>query len=262
MDDGFGHWFAGFTDGEGCFFISRQDIPRFSLGLRADDWQVLEYARAQLGIGIVRRHNASPGSNQKPSAVFEVWRSAEQMRLVELFTRFPLRAKKRHQFEVWSDAVREATRGRRRDRTVIEACRLRLAELRIYDDAAYDEVITTIRERPSARVDNGLPPLCLCGCAQETSSITHAETAPHPDNIRFNRFVRGHNRRLLFADLEIGDPPTCMCGCGNTTRIIASVNYKTLFHPDNMHFRRFINGHNRRGLTMRVTQLDQRGRMR
>lgn len=251
MDDGFGHWFAGFTDGEGCFFIGNgaAALPRFSLGLRADDWQVLEYVRTQLRIGTVRRRQSAPSAtrNQKPEARFEVFRAADQMVLLDVFTRYPLRAKKRHQFEAWSVAVREAAKGRRRDKAVIQACRVRLAELRVYDDAAFDQIIATVNIRPPV-IDNGLPPLCLCGCGRETGLITHGDTAPHPDNVRFNRFVRGHNRRLLFADLELGGPPPCMCGCGQTTREIASVNYKTLFHPDNVHFRRFVNGHNRRGL--------------
>jgi hypothetical protein len=245
MDDGFGHWFAGFTDGEGCFFIG-QYTPRFTLGLRADDWQVLEYTRQQLGIGMLRRR---PGTKKsKPSAVFEVWRPQEQLVLVDLFERFPLRAKKRHQFEVWCTAVREAAKGRLKDKSVINNCRRRLATLRVYDTAAFEEVILTVRARQSIRVDDGLPPYCLCGCGRETGPITHGGTTPHPDNVRFNRFVRGHHRRLLFADLDLGTAPLCMCGCGESTREIASVNYKTLFHPDNMHFRRFVNGHNRRGL--------------
>ena len=252
MDEGFGHWFAGFTDGEGCFYIATQSTARFSLGLRADDWQVLEYCRQQLGdIGIVRRKDrpTNPArSNQKPSAVFEVWRADELLQLVALFEQFPLRAKKRHQFEVWRIAVREAAKGRLRNKSLIADCRAQLAALRTYDEAAFDEVVLTVRAHRSTRIDNGLAPYCLCGCGRETGPITHGGTAPHPDNVRFNRFVRGHHRRLLFADLELGNAPQCMCGCGQTTRLIASVNYKTLFHPDNMHFRRFVNGHNRRGL--------------
>jgi hypothetical protein len=56
IDPGFGHWFAGFVDGEGCFLITRVGKSYrciFSLHLRGDDRPILEEIHRNLGIGTV-----------------------------------------------------------------------------------------------------------------------------------------------------------------------------------------------------------------
>lgn len=53
----FGYWFAGFTDGEGCFQIHQKNAPNpswcctFAIALRADDIDVLEGIGRWLTIG-------------------------------------------------------------------------------------------------------------------------------------------------------------------------------------------------------------------
>jgi hypothetical protein len=104
----FGHWLAGFVDGEGCFTIvkhhNRSFQCSFVIRLRFDDIEVLRMIQATLGIGIVydrQKHN----SRSKPSCSFVV-RTRDQCEvLCRLFTQFPLRAKKSKSFAVWRRAV-------------------------------------------------------------------------------------------------------------------------------------------------------------
>lgn len=125
IDDAFGHWFAGFVDGEGCFFV-RRNVVRYkgdsyvtygcslSIAVRDDDLEVLEWIRERLGIGTISRRHQGPtqGSRGNPSACFYVSAKAEVLQLVELFDRYPLRSKKRRDFEVWRRAVLEWHRER------------------------------------------------------------------------------------------------------------------------------------------------------
>jgi hypothetical protein len=105
--DGFGHWFAGFTAGEGSFNISKNGRGArfcvFRIGLHVDDAPILYEVANRLEMGRVVV-GETPSSGWR--ALWTVQRKSECLRLVELFERYPLRAKKQRDFEVWAEAVR------------------------------------------------------------------------------------------------------------------------------------------------------------
>lgn len=110
IDKSFGYYLAGFVDGEGCFFmvpVKRPGgyRPGFSLSLRADDDEIVHLIHQTLGVGSVHYYKASSG-NRVVRFMVQAQKDCEF--LVELFTEFPLRAKKRRDFEVWSRAVETA----------------------------------------------------------------------------------------------------------------------------------------------------------
>lgn len=111
--DEFWSWFAGFTDGEGSFTIAVSTVggkkylqPFFKIAVRADERPILEEIHRRLGCGRVRVH--IPGAQTSNLQLkFEASAIADCMRLVEVFERYPLRAKKRHDFAIWAEAVHE-----------------------------------------------------------------------------------------------------------------------------------------------------------
>lgn len=109
IDPSFGHWLAGFTDGEGCFDITavglnKSYICRFVIGLRGDDREVLTLARDATGLGSVTT-KMKAGTTSNPQAWWSIHAKSDCVRLTELFDRFPLRAKKSRDFAVWRQAV-------------------------------------------------------------------------------------------------------------------------------------------------------------
>jgi hypothetical protein len=99
LDPAFGHWFAGLTDGEGCFWVHR------------------------------------------PSTSWMVQSAVDVDRLVTVFERFPLRAKKRRDLEVWLRAVacaRAIPRGNRwkgaKDWTPLLELKAELERVRLYPE--------------------------------------------------------------------------------------------------------------------------------
>ena len=110
VDPAFCHWFAGFTDGEGCFSVHKKLVSgyetydcQFIISLRADDRPVLERIRRELGIGTLADR---PGSDEKnPQARFCVSSQRDCLVLRDVFRAFPLRAKKATDFEIWSQAL-------------------------------------------------------------------------------------------------------------------------------------------------------------
>lgn len=107
VDRDFGHWLAGFIDGEGCFYITRDNQravyrARFSLSLRSDDRPILDEARDRTGLG--RVHNYK-GQNANQVSRWMIQSRADTEALVALLDRFPLRAKKRNDYAIWREAV-------------------------------------------------------------------------------------------------------------------------------------------------------------
>lgn len=107
-EDGFGHWLAGFADGEGCFYLTRSTDGshrcQFRLKLRIDDKAILKEIVRRTEIGYVI--DVKPPKGQiHAQCEWMVIRKADCIRIVEIFIAFPLRAKKARDFEVWSRAV-------------------------------------------------------------------------------------------------------------------------------------------------------------
>lgn len=107
-------WFAGFTDGEGCFQIrccegGYRYVPRFSIGLRADDGPVLEVLNKAFGGRMTYngRRDSPWGAREgiAPQWRWEVVAKRDLVGLVAYFDRFPLRAKKASDFAIWRRAV-------------------------------------------------------------------------------------------------------------------------------------------------------------
>lgn len=113
IDPAFGHWFAGFTDGEGCFSIHPIKVKgvtyyaaKFTIRLRDDDVAILRAIHRQLGFGSIRfsqKNKTVKGAN--PTAYFDIAKGYDLWRLVEVFEHFPLRAKKQRDFEIWKRFV-------------------------------------------------------------------------------------------------------------------------------------------------------------
>lgn len=100
-------WFSGLVDGEGCFIIhrvgARYHSARFLINMRADYKPMLDEIRSTLGFGtIYRRARRVIGH---PTHVFQVARSKDMLAIVRLLDQFPLRSRKRRDYEVWRTFV-------------------------------------------------------------------------------------------------------------------------------------------------------------
>jgi hypothetical protein len=100
------HALAGFIDAEGSFVIAPNNGGTtwsccMTLALRLDDADVLRDLCRCLGrISLTRAQRGS-----RPQARWKITSKRECMQLTRLLRRFPLRARKRRDFEIWSEAV-------------------------------------------------------------------------------------------------------------------------------------------------------------
>jgi len=111
MSDADGHWLAGLTDGEGCFYFKVRPKKRpncycfdftFKIALRADDIPTLLQVRQILGVyGNISTSERRTG-NGKPLTQWRVQKKADIARVLDFFTRFPLRSKKARDFKTWA----------------------------------------------------------------------------------------------------------------------------------------------------------------
>lgn len=118
-----GDYIAGFVDGEGCFALKfRRDIRHerknkpvyfywdieFVIALREDDREILQKIKSTLGCGKI---NISRKGQEVRYAVNNINDLAEK--IVPLFNKYQLRAKKKHDFSLWKEAVEIFKRNQR-----------------------------------------------------------------------------------------------------------------------------------------------------
>lgn len=114
--DAFGHWLSGFCDGEACFYIGtckprtatgfRDAVCiRFVIKLRGDDRSILESIRDYLECGAVSHAGKAKPNHGRCLQYLVASVDDLRNRVVPHFVSFPLRAKKRRDFEVFSQCV-------------------------------------------------------------------------------------------------------------------------------------------------------------
>lgn len=147
-DAAFAYYLAGLTDGEGCFRIHKQKAGayyacHFQIKLRADDRPILEHVQLFLGLGRIVEIAATDagGRHAKPAIMFIVDTREGCIRVRDVFRKYPLRAKKRLDFAIWSEALEgwiQQERGNRwdgpSDKSRMKAAWLKLREARGYSD--------------------------------------------------------------------------------------------------------------------------------
>ena len=105
-------WIAGFTDGEGCFHISINQIPKMSLGWQVlpefrivqheKDEKVLYQIKNYFGFGDVKINRTDHHGTRKEFRV----RGLENLnKLIEFFNKFSLKTSKQNDFMFFSKVI-------------------------------------------------------------------------------------------------------------------------------------------------------------
>lgn len=91
-------WFIGFTEGDGCFIISKNKVY-FDITQNLQDIQVLYYIKKQLGFGKILIR----GENNRNVGVFYVSSKENFTRLITIYNGNLSTNYKKEQFKVWLD---------------------------------------------------------------------------------------------------------------------------------------------------------------
>lgn len=104
----FGFWLAGFIDGEGCFNCQPKSKTlnavhtSMVVGLRADDFLILESCRDKTDLGALQYIQQR---DQIGRWCWVVASKPDCQSLVAILDRYPLRSKKRRDYEIWRKIV-------------------------------------------------------------------------------------------------------------------------------------------------------------
>lgn len=126
----FGHWFAGFCDGESTLTVMAREVQKhgssyigyelhisITIILRADDEDVLRHVMDETGVGrMFWRTSNTKDRNASPQCGWSAQKRSDCERIAEILTEYPLRSKKRYEFPLWREALsikREAARLKR-----------------------------------------------------------------------------------------------------------------------------------------------------
>lgn len=114
-DLAFANYVVGQADADSCFYLSVRKRPKRRLKISVDpkwaitkafDKEILLKIRDFLGVGSVYIKHGSPS---RPRSIDPFWQFYVEGKacavVVEFFERFPLRATKRKDFEIWKKAV-------------------------------------------------------------------------------------------------------------------------------------------------------------
>lgn len=144
MDEAFGHWLAGFVDGEGHFSLrwnqygkSKKPVfkPSFRINLRWDDAHTLVEIQRVLGGNTYFAPPSRRPVNSKPQCNYVLSDKKGLLLLIETFRRYPLRSKKRRDFEIWAPAV-EGWASKRSSRQLLRLLSDELVSIRQYRTAS------------------------------------------------------------------------------------------------------------------------------
>ena len=131
-------WFAGFTDGEGCFVIRKKSQHSYStvfaITLRDDDIDVLLKIQEVLKIGTVCRSVCVTNLGSCHVAHFRCYGKSDALKLVEIFDSYPLQAKKARDYAIWRKAVLENQKSSgTRDRKMMKYLHDKIRLVKKYD---------------------------------------------------------------------------------------------------------------------------------
>jgi hypothetical protein len=129
------HFVAGFLDGEASFSIQPSNgrsshVCTFEVAQRDDGADVLFWLRDSLRLGVLTHQPAKRTS--RPQVVWRLSAREEALELCRLLEQAPLRSRKRHDFELWRQAVEINAGGGPRRYTRIDGLRQELLALRAF----------------------------------------------------------------------------------------------------------------------------------
>ena len=108
------HYISGFVDGEGCFSISfnknGERLPEvrliFEIEVREDDEPILREIQEVLGCGNIYRLDYERYAKWRPHVKLKVSNFGDiSQKIIPFFQKYPLKAKKRYDFEKFCEAA-------------------------------------------------------------------------------------------------------------------------------------------------------------
>lgn len=142
-------WIVGFVDGEGCFHVAINKLPKMTLGYQVlpefrvvqhvRDIQVLRKIKDTLGVGVVRRNNGDR---------FELRvRGLEELnRIVKFFEMYPLMTQKRKSFDLFKEIILLMNKKKHLSHSGLHKIAKKASQMNRQIKSSYPESSETIRQ--------------------------------------------------------------------------------------------------------------------
>ena len=146
-------WIVGFTDGEGCFHISINKMPKMSLGWQVlpefrivqheKDEAVLHRIKYYFGFGDIEINNRDENATRKGFRV----RGLENLnKIVNFFNENPLQSSKRKNFEIFSQVIQLMNNKKHLSKEGLDKIAILISKMNRKPKLKYLESSETIRQ--------------------------------------------------------------------------------------------------------------------
>ena len=102
------NWIVGFTDGEGCFHVALNRLPKMTLGWQVlPEFRVVQHQRDEAVLSLVQKHFGFGDirRNHGDRKEFRVRGLENLNKLVQFFKKYPLQTSKKESFELFSEIL-------------------------------------------------------------------------------------------------------------------------------------------------------------
>jgi hypothetical protein len=106
-------WVTGFVDGEGCFHISINKQPKMSTGWQVlPEFRIVQHSRDEALLKELQRffQAGKVVVNHGTRKELRIRKLNELTKVIALFERYPLKTKKRRDFEIFGEVLRSMHR--------------------------------------------------------------------------------------------------------------------------------------------------------
>ena len=147
-------WISGFTDGEGCFHISINNIKGMSLGWQVlpefrivqheKDESVLHDIKNYFGFGNVKVNRTDKHGTRKE---FRVRGLDNLNKLIEFFLKYPLNTSKKKDFEIFSKVIQSMNNKEHLTKEGLDSIAILISKMNRKPRLKYLESSETIRQK-------------------------------------------------------------------------------------------------------------------
>ncbi len=144
-------WIVGFVDGEGCFHVALNKLPKMTLGWQVlPEFRVVQHQRDEQVLYRIKNYFGfgEVTVNHGDRKEFRVRGLNNLNRLIAFFKYYPLQTSKQRNFEIFSEIIEQMNQGEHLNKEGLNRIAILASKMNRQVISAYLESSETLRQTP------------------------------------------------------------------------------------------------------------------